>query len=174
MKPENQIKYEHVLIALGANLPSRFGTPLQTLEVAVREIESKVLKIVRRSRWYRSEPVPVSSQDWYINGVISVETELGPEALLALLHEIEDQFGRERGERNAARVLDLDLVAYGRLVRVGEGAPEVPHPRMHERAFVLLPMVDIAPDWLHPVTGIPLAELVKAIPDDQIAEPLEA
>jgi 2-amino-4-hydroxy-6-hydroxymethyldihydropteridine diphosphokinase len=173
LRPEIEMKYEHVLIALGANLPSRFGTPVQTLEAAVKELESKDVKVVRRSRWYRSEPVPVSSQDWFINGVISVETGLGPEALLALLHEIEDRFGRERGERNAARVLDLDLIAYGRLVRHGQGGPDVPHPRMHERAFVLLPMVDIAPDWLHPVTGTPLGELVNAIPDNQIAEPLE-
>jgi len=173
LRPEINIKYEHVLIALGANLPSGIGTPLQTLNAAVKALEAKGVKVVRQSRWYKSEPVPVSSQDWYINGVISVETDLEPEALLVLLHEIEDQFGRERGERNAARVLDLDLVAYGRLVRSGLGAPEVPHPRMHDRAFVLLPMVDIAPDWLHPVTGTPLAELVQAIPDDQIAEPLE-
>lgn len=173
MNPEIEKKYEHVLIAMGANLPSRLGTPVQTLEAAVNEIKANGVEVVKKSRWYRSEPVPVSSQNWYINGVISVKTGHGPEALLALLHEIEGRFGRERGEPNAARVLDLDLVAYGQLVRIGQGAPEIPHPRMHDRAFVLLPMADFAPEWSHPVTGTPLAELIKAIPDDQIAVPLE-
>jgi 2-amino-4-hydroxy-6-hydroxymethyldihydropteridine diphosphokinase len=165
---------EHVLIALGANLPSARGTPLQTLEAALSELQDAGVNVLHRSRWYRSEPVPVSSQNWYINGVVSVETALRPEGLLALLHDVEARFGRERGKRNAARVLDLDLITYGDLVRHDQGSPELPHPRMHDRAFVLLPLADIAPDWVHPVTGTSLSVLIANIPAGQIAEPLEA
>ena len=171
LKLKNNTIYEYVLIALGANLPSALGTPLQTLVAVLGEFESRGIEIDRRSRWYKSAPVPVSSQDWYINGVISVKTTLGPEDLLALLHRIEDEFGRTRGERNAARVLDLDLIAYGDLVRQGGQAPELPHPRMHDRAFVLLPMADIVTDWVHPVSGATLSDLIAAIPPDQTIEP---
>jgi len=166
--------FPYALIALGANLPSKFGTPLQTLEAAINEIESEGIRITSRSRWFRSEPVPASSQDWYINGVIAVDTDLAPEALLAVLHRIEDRFGRIRGERNAARVLDLDLIAFGDLVRNADSPPQLPHPRMHDRAFVLLPLADVAPDWVHPVTGLSLSRLLDDLPTDQIAEPLEA
>jgi len=172
-KPEYPV-FPGSLIALGANLPSRSGSPLQTLEAAVREIEAAGIRITARSRWFRSEPVPVSSQDWYINGVIAVETDLVPEALLAVLHDIEDRFGRIRGERNAARVLDLDLIACEDLVRNEDIPPQLPHPRMHDRAFVLLPLADIAPDWVHPVMGRPLSRLLDDLPPDQVAEPLEA
>ena len=84
-----------------------------------------------------------------MNGVAVVETSLPPGDLLALLHEIERRFGRERREVNAARILDLDLIAYGDLVRT-DAPPLLPHPRLHERAFVLLPLADVAPDWRHP------------------------
>lgn len=167
-----QGEYEHVLIALGANLPSSFGTPLQTLEAAVTELVKRGVGVRAKSRWFRSEPVPASSQDWYINGVVSIDTSLEAPELLELLHDIEAEFGRVRGERNAARVLDLDLVAYGNLVRQDQGPPEIPHPRMHDRAFVLLPLADIAPDWVHPVTGVGLEALIQRIPADQVAEPL--
>mgnify|MGYP004006518989 CR=1 FL=1 len=168
----NTTTNEDVLVALGANLPSAHGSPRQTLEVALPEIEAQGMKIVARSRWYRSAPVPISSQDWYINGVVSIETDLGPEDVLSRLHMIEDRFGRERGERNAARVLDLDLISWRNQISHGETPPILPHPRMHDRAFVLLPMADVVPAWVHPVSGRTLTALIKAIPEDQITEAL--
>ncbi len=103
--------------------------------------------------------------------MIAVATGLNPADLLSLLHEVEAEFGRTRSIRNEARLLDLDLVAYDDLVTDGGTPPTLPHPRMHERAFVLFPLSDIAPDWKHPATGIDLSDLIAALPADQRAEP---
>ncbi len=158
-----------VLVALGANLPSEFGQPRETLEAALAAMPGLGINVVSRAPWYKTAPVPVSSQNWYVNGVAAVETGLDPEALLAALHEIETRFGRVRREVNEARVLDLDLLAYGRLVRE-DTPPLLPHPRLQERAFVLLPLRDILPDWQHPVTGEGLADMLSRLPDGQKAE----
>jgi 2-amino-4-hydroxy-6-hydroxymethyldihydropteridine diphosphokinase len=96
---------------------------------------------------------------------------MSPEALLVLLQEIERRFGRERRELNAARVLDLDIVAYGDLVRAAP-PPILPHPRMHERAFVLVPLADVAPGWRHPVDGRTVSEMLRALPPGQLIRPL--
>ena len=113
-----------ILIGLGANLPSpEHGPPVATLEAAVAALAARGLAIRARSRWWESAPVPISDQPWYVNGVVEVETALAPEALLALLHEVEAEFGRHRSVPNAPRVLDLDLLAYGRLVRPGLRRP---------------------------------------------------
>jgi len=160
-----------IFIGLGANLPSpRYGTPRAACETALRLVAAAGVRVVRRSRWYGSAPVPPSDQPWYVNGVARVETALPPPALLALLHDIERDFGRERREINAARVIDLDLLAYGD--RVETGPPALPHPRLHERAFVLLPLAEVAPDWRHPATGRSVAALIAALPPDQAARPL--
>ncbi len=125
------MKHAHgpILIGLGANLPGRWGPPRATCEAAVAALEAEGLRVVRRSRWYESAPVPASDQPWYVNGVIAVETGLSPEALLALLHRVEARFGRERRTRNEARVIDLDLLAYGERVNDGPAPPLLPHPR---------------------------------------------
>jgi 2-amino-4-hydroxy-6-hydroxymethyldihydropteridine diphosphokinase len=156
-----------ILIAIGSNLPSpEFGAPRDTCEAALAALSHGGLRIVRRSRWFESAPVPLSDQPWFVNGVAVVETSLPPGDLLALLHETERNFGRERREVNAARILDLDLIAYGDLVRT-DAPPLLPHPRLHERAFVLLPLADVAPDWRHPVDGRTLHEMIRALPPEQ-------
>jgi 2-amino-4-hydroxy-6-hydroxymethyldihydropteridine diphosphokinase len=161
-----------VLIAVGANLPSpEFGPPRATCEAAWRELSSRGVRIVRRSRWFETAPIPASDQPWYVNGVAAVATDLSPEALLALLQDVERTFGRERRELNAARVLDLDIVAYGELVRT-EPPPILPHPRMQERAFVLLPLADVAPEWRHPADGRSVADMIRALPPGQLIRPL--
>ncbi len=129
--------------------------------------------VVRRSRWYTSAPVPPSDQPWFVNGVALVATDLGPADLLATLHRIENEFGRVRRVRNEARVIDLDLLAYGDLV-LGEGEGLVlPHPRLRTRAFVLLPLAEVAPDWRHPVSGEAVEDLIRTLPADQGAVPLK-
>ena len=162
-----------ILIGLGANLPSDVGEPRATLEAALAELEREGVRVVARSRWYRSAPVPRADQPDYVNAVASVETALNPRDLLALLHRIEKKYGRVRGAPNAARALDLDLLAYrDRVSEGGEGAPILPHPRLHERAFVLLPLADIAPAWRHPRLGYTARELAAALPPGQDAAPL--
>lgn len=160
-----------ILLGLGANLPSRVGPPVVTLEAALKALEAGGVKIVAHSRWYRTAPVPVSDQPWFVNGVARVETGLAPADLLALMQKIELSFGRQRGIPNAARTLDLDILDYDG--RVEAGPPlDLPHPRMQERAFVLLPLAEVAPDWVHPTLGLSVAALIKGLPASQKAEPI--
>lgn len=163
-----------IFIGLGANLDSpRFGKPPATLEAALQAFQSTHSRIVAISRWYRSAPVPISDQPDYVNGVAQVETELSPAELLAKLHQIEKEFGRERHFPNDARVLDLDLLAYhGRLLDDPSG-PLVPHPRLHERAFVLLPLSELAPGWNHPRNGLKIEAMIAALPSVQVCEPID-
>jgi 2-amino-4-hydroxy-6-hydroxymethyldihydropteridine diphosphokinase len=162
-----------ILIALGANLPSAAGRPQQTLEAALKRLDASGVRVVARSRWYRTAPVPVSDQPWFVNGVARVETTLEPGGLLALLRQVEQEFGRQRTVRNAARKLDLDIIDYdGRI----ENTPELtlPHPRMQDRAFVLLPLAEVAPAWRHPTRGNTVESLISALPPEQKAEPMGA
>lgn len=162
-----------ILVALGANLPSvDYGPPRETLEAAIRILASAGVELVSRSQWYASAPVPPADQPDYVNGVIRVRTNLGPEAFLALLHQVEAQVGRVRGAPNAARPADLDLLDFRGLVSAPGASPLLPHPRLHLRAFVLLPLAEVAPGWRHPVTGQGLAELMAALPPDQACRPL--
>jgi 2-amino-4-hydroxy-6-hydroxymethyldihydropteridine diphosphokinase len=165
-----------ILIGIGANLPSpSYGKPRATCGAALTALAAADLVIAARSRWYRSAPVPASDQPWYVNAVVRVQTALAPGQLLALLLATEQAFGRRRGELNAARVLDLDLLTYGDLV-TEEGTKglrpvlTLPHPRLEKRAFVLLPMRDVAPDWRHPVAGTSLEEMIAALDKTETAE----
>ena len=162
-----------VFVGVGGNLfSSRFGPPMETCSAAVDALVTSGVTVANQSRWYRSLPVPDSGQPPFVNGVISVETTRTPEELLLLLHAVEADFGRVRRERNAARVLDLDLLAYGEWVSTPETGVELPHPRMHERAFVLKPLAELAPDWRHPLLGNSVVQLVAMLPPGQIAEPM--
>jgi len=118
------------------------------------------------SHWYESAPVPISDQPWYLNAVAEATTELDAASTLAALHRIERRFGRIRAERNAARVLDLDLLDFAGMVSDASDLV-LPHPRLHERAFVLLPLGELCPDWVHPLSGIAIQDLITMIPADQ-------
>lgn len=162
-----------ILIGLGANLPHPvYGLPRRTCEAALSAMDSAGLRVLCRSRWYESEPVPPADQPWFVNGVAEVTTTLGPGELLERLHGIEAAFGRVRRQANEARILDLDLLAYGRLVSAPGESPVLPHPRLAERAFVVLPLAELAPDWRHPVSGLSARELAAALPSGQTARPL--
>jgi len=160
-----------ILLALGSNLPGSAGPPMATLAAALGALERAGIKIIARSRWYRTAPVPVSDQPWFINGVARIETTLEPLALLKVMQEVERQFGRQRGVRNAARTLDLDLIDYDGRIEEKPGLV-LPHPRMQDRAFVLLPLAEVAPGWRHPVLGRTATELISALPAGQKAEPI--
>jgi 2-amino-4-hydroxy-6-hydroxymethyldihydropteridine diphosphokinase len=164
-----------ILVGLGANLPHpTYGPPAATLQAALARFSAENLEVAACSRFFESAPVPVSDQPWFVNAVARVETPLDPAGVLAALHRIETAFGRIRQERWEARILDLDLLDYGGQVLSGPPpAPEIPHPRLETRAFVLLPLADIAPDWVHPVTQKPLAALTAALDPAQIIRPLE-
>ena len=169
-----------ILIGIGANLASPVhGEPRATCGAALAALAAKGgLAIAQRSRWYKSAPVPVSDQPWFVNAVVRVRTALDPVRLIAVLLQTEESFGRRRIGKNAPRILDLDLLAYGETVIGGEGPgdaggtpnPTVPHPRLHERAFVLLPLRDVAPDWRHPVSGLGVHALIEALAPGQQTE----
>ncbi len=157
-----------IIIAIGANLKSpEYGLPLQTCKKALSRLEELGVEIVKQSRWLKTAPVPISDAPWYVNAVAQIKTDLTPNELLELLHGIEDEFGRVRPFVNAPRILDLDLIAYNDFISAPGDHLVVPHPRMHERAFVLLPLLDIDEDWFHPVIGKTAKELSLSIPVDQ-------
>lgn len=149
---------EAVIVALGANLAGPAGPPIAALEAALSRFPAAGLRVTARSGWWRSMAWPDPAQPEYLNGVVLVETALEARAVLAALHDIEAGFGRERRRVNAARPLDLDLVAYGRLI-VDEPGFSTPHPRAAERLFVMGPLAEIAPDWRHPSSGLSAREL---------------
>lgn len=154
-----------ILIALGANLPSKYGCPEETLQAAKRALEELGVAVLAESSVWVSAPVPVSEQPWYRNAVIAVETSHSVPELLTVLKSIEQAFGRTLRERDAARVLDLDIIAYHEEVYEGEGL-SVPHVRAHERSFVLYPLQEVAPDWVHPVLGKSIGDLIADLGDD--------
>ena len=150
-----------ILIGLGANLPSDYGTPAETLEAAKSAMISSGIEIKQSSRTYLSAPVPVSDAPWYANAVALIETELSPHELLKLLNKIEADFGRIRTYRNAPRVLDLDILAFNDEIIGDDGADLcLPHPRMYNRAFVLKPLNEIASNWQHPVLRQSASQLI--------------
>lgn len=160
-----------IFVGLGANLShERFGPPRQTLEAALTELGRRGVRLVRLSPWYRTAPVPASDQPWYVNAVAEVASELPADAVLAQLHAVEAAFGRARTVADAARAIDLDLLDFkGEIADGGRGRAILPHPRMTGRAFVLLPLADLAPQWRHPVSGLTVRALIEGLPADQIA-----
>ncbi len=142
-----------VFLALGSNLRGAWSSSIKVLEDAVGRFGSIGLNVVDRSSWWRSKAWPDPADPDYINAVALVETTLKPQAVLGVLHELEAAFGRARRGVNAARVLDLDLIAFGRCVIMSEDLV-LPHPRAEERAFVMGPLAEIAPTWRHPVSGV--------------------
>lgn len=154
-----------ILVAIGANLTDRHGVhPLASCRAAAESLRALPgLRLLAISRWYATAPMPVSDQPDYVNGIVRLEGEIAPADLLTRLHHIEDAAGRTRTERNAARVLDLDIVAMGDMVRATPD-PILPHPRAHERPFVLAPLADVAPEWIHPVLRQTAAQLLAALP----------
>lgn len=159
-----------ILVAIGANLPGPDGAPPD--ETCARAADALAglpgLRLEALSPWYRTAPIPRADQPDYCNGVARLEGEAEPAALLAALHRIEAAFGRERGAANAARTLDLDLIELNGLVR-RDPPPILPHPRAHERAFVLRPVLDIAPDWVHPLLHLGAGRLLEGIAGQGIA-----
>jgi 2-amino-4-hydroxy-6-hydroxymethyldihydropteridine diphosphokinase len=152
-----------ILIALGSNLKSPAGPPAVTLKGALGRLEKLGVKILSVSSFYETPAWPDPSDPAFVNAVAAVHTALQPVELLNLLHGVETEFGRMRSAPNAARTLDIDLLDYdGRVVTDGL---MLPHPRLGDRSFVLVPLLEIAPGWTHPVTGRAGSDLLAGLPD---------
>lgn len=158
--PRTEALDELVIVALGSNLPGGFASSEALLEAALALFPQAGLPVLARSRWWRSDAWPDPTGPEYRNGVAIVEAPGDAASVLQALLAVEAQLGRVRGARNAPRTLDLDLIAFGRQV---VDAPDLilPHPRAHERRFVMGPLAEIAPDWVHPVLGLTATELAK-------------
>lgn len=177
------------LVALGGNVASHDGPPIKTLQDSLTILAADSIKVEAVSRFYSTPCFPAGAGADYTNAAAILSTGLSCQNLLARLHEIEQLFGRERLQRWGMRTLDLDLLAYDDLVcpdpetYLGwhDLAPEMqqmrapeelilPHPRLHERAFVLVPLTDIAPDWRHPVLGDSVRQMLARLDPADVAQ----
>lgn len=173
----------NAIIALGGNLPLGKMSPLETLQAAIKDVTHLLGEPCQTSRLFQTPCFPEGAGPDYINAVLTVETDLSAPDLLAKLHEIEQKYARSREQRWGMRTLDLDLIAYGETVLPNlEGylfwrdlpleqqkteTPKeliLPHPRVQDRAFVLVPLCDVWPDWRHPILGKTAAELCAELP----------
>ncbi len=163
---------ETVLIAYGSNLSPGAAPASQAFARVVKSLSDRGLIITKISRLWRSEAWPDPSDPPYVNAVMAVQSSHSPHEILKLLHDVEREAGRVRdGRRNAPRVLDLDLVAYGNRVIEREGLV-LPHPRAAERGFVMGPLAEILPDWVHPVLQKTGRELLENITVGLDAHPM--
>lgn len=167
---------------MGGNQPSIRGSVVDTVRIALGLLVGESVEVTAQSRLFQTPAYPPGSGPDFVNAAIEFNTTLSPGGLLDRLHEIERELGRTRSKRWEARVLDLDLLSYGDLVlpdahtfqrwldlpadQQASVAPDeliLPHPRMHERGFVLVPLMDIAPDWVHPVLGLKVRQMQAAL-----------
>jgi 2-amino-4-hydroxy-6-hydroxymethyldihydropteridine diphosphokinase len=157
-------------IGIGSNLKDKRHNCLRAVEM-IEQIPG--CKLTGCSDWYLTKPVGVKGQEWYVNGVVSISTKAPPRDLLVRLLSIESDMGRVRTKRWEPRIIDLDILLYGRKI-INEEDLRVPHPLMHLRKFVLLPLVQLAPDLIHPSLGVTMTELLGEMQDNgQEVLPLE-
>ena len=157
-----------IYIGIGSNLNGKNNeTPLQNCKKALVELKKEV-NICKISSWYKSEPIPVSNQPWFINGVIEISTNKSSLDLLEFILSIEEVFGRVREKKNEARILDLDIIDYKKKILYIKNKLIIPHPRMHERSFVLQPLSELNPKWIHPIKKKGLKELISNLNDKNV------
>ena len=157
--------FKRAYIGVGSNL----GDRLKHCTRAVEEISRlRGCTLCGGSAWYQTQPVGVTGQGWYLNGVIALDAGIPARSLLKTILTLEEQMGRVRKERWEARIIDLDILLFGSEVIDEEGLT-IPHPRMHLRRFVLVPLAELAPELIHPVLGVRVEILLERLPEDDQA-----
>jgi 2-amino-4-hydroxy-6-hydroxymethyldihydropteridine diphosphokinase len=147
-------------LSLGSNMGDRAAN----IASAIAALRARGVRVTKKSSFYETEPLELRDQAWFLNSAIEIETEFTPEKLMAMLLEIERAMGRERTVPKGPRLIDIDIVLYGSVV-VNEPGLEIPHPRMAERKFVLVPLAEIAGEAIHPVSLLTIAEMLDATAD---------
>ena len=155
-----------IIIAFGANIDSTLGAPETTYDALPSLFDPYGITVIRKSTLYRTQPVPASDQPDYQNGTLLISTNVDVFQLMSILLEIEGRCGRIRTEQNAARGIDLDIISYNNLV-LEDKSVHIPHPRMQDRGFVLYPLQEIAPEWIHPVLKCSVSDLISYLPVGQ-------
>jgi 2-amino-4-hydroxy-6-hydroxymethyldihydropteridine diphosphokinase len=150
----------NIYLSLGSNIGDRAGN----ISRAVAELGPHRVRLVKQSSLYETEPVELREQGWFLNGVVEVETELTPQQLMQVLLKIEREMGRERIVPKGPRIIDMDILLFSSSV-VKESRLEIPHPRMADRCFVLVPLAEIAPGAVHPVLKKTIQQLLQETPD---------
>jgi 2-amino-4-hydroxy-6-hydroxymethyldihydropteridine diphosphokinase len=145
-----------IYLSLGSNL----GDRARNIAQAIQALPGHGVALLRQSALYETEPVELRAQDWFLNCVVEVETNVEPQKLMQVLLEIERSLGRERTVPKGPRIVDIDILLFGSAV-VKEPRLEIPHPRMNDRRFVLVPLAQIAPDALHPVLKKTIQRLLE-------------
>ncbi|PIW29848.1 MAG: 2-amino-4-hydroxy-6-hydroxymethyldihydropteridine diphosphokinase [Rhodobacterales bacterium CG15_BIG_FIL_POST_REV_8_21_14_020_59_13] len=159
----------NIYVALGSNLPFQGRSPQETLTAALQRLAESGVRTEAISSLWTSPAWPDPSKPAYVNAVTAVKTDLDAEGLLGVLLEVENDFGRHRVLRWDSRTLDLDLIDYrGQVMETA--SLTLPHPRTGERAFVLLPLSEIAPDWVHPVSSEAISGLISRLPENAITQ----
>jgi 2-amino-4-hydroxy-6-hydroxymethyldihydropteridine diphosphokinase len=163
------VQSKTLLLALGANVAGRWGSPRETLTRALRELQTKGVITIGVSNYYTTDPVSDTPQPRYLNAVALAETHLAPATLLRVLKQLERRAGRRTARAWSQRPLDIDILDYGGR-RIGwpvgrreRGRLILPHPEMHGRAFVLVPLRDVAPRWRHPALGRRVDQLLAQL-----------
>jgi 2-amino-4-hydroxy-6-hydroxymethyldihydropteridine diphosphokinase len=189
MKKAESDVVDMILVAIGGNVSSLSGSPEETIVHSIVDIYQRIGSPIGTSRLYRTPAFPPGSGPDFVNAAVALQSNMSPEEILAILHDIEARYGRERQVRWGARTLDLDLIAVSTRVlpdravfdrwlaldaarQTVETPPQLilPHPRMQDRAFVLVPLADVAADWRHPVLGKTIGEMLADLPSAARAE----
>lgn len=184
MKPVQKDMQNCVILALGGNQPSNVGPPGKTIRNAVHDLAAAGLKPVSVSQYYRTPCFPPGAGPDFVNAAVLCKSDKSAVAILSILHGIEKTYGRQRRERWGSRTLDIDLLAMDDQIlpdldtyrvwfdlapsRQQADTPKqliLPHPRLQDRGFVLIPMADVAPGWRHPVLGLTVSEMLAKLPE---------
>ena len=159
-----------IIIGVGGNINSDDGShPIETCNKAISLFQKYSIKVKKQSKWYNSEPIPKSDQPIFFNCVVIATTKLNEYYVLKFLHKIEAEFGRRRNEINEPRSIDLDLIDYSNKVLNNKNLI-IPHPRAHLRKFVIGPLAEINPYWIHPILKINVLDILKKLDNQKIEE----